>query len=393
MKNMRIGIFGGSFDPVHVEHVRLAEAAVKSLCLDKLFVVPACVPPHKREKTLSSEKARLEMCRIAFADIPAVVVSDYEISRGGTSYTLLTCRHFRQAYPSAELFFLVGTDMLRDFPSWREPEEILSLATLAVCARAESADWAEKEQEAFFARFHRRFAVVDYCGKAVSSTEIRVLAGAGEDVSGFVGKKVAAYIEEKGLYVIPRAKDALALEKPARRAHSIRVALLAAQRAPDLKIDEKKALTAALFHDCAKNLSPDSPLLKGFHPPEGVPSPVMHQYSGAYVAEKVFGITDGEVLDAIRYHTSGRAGMSPLEKLIFLADMLEAGRSFEGVNGLREAFRRDKNSLDECLLSALSHTLGYLEKEGGEIYPLTRQAYEFMKKQKDEEKKYVGNQQ
>ena len=129
---MRIGIFGGSFDPVHIEHVRLAEAAVESLALDALLIMPAHTPPHKTDKALSSDGDRLEMCRLAFEGCKKTQVSDYEMRAGGTSFTYLTCRHFRRLYPEAKLYWLVGTDMLRDFPSWKNPEEILSLATLAV---------------------------------------------------------------------------------------------------------------------------------------------------------------------------------------------------------------------------------------------------------------------
>lgn len=346
---MRIGIFGGSFDPVHIEHVRLAEAAVESLALDALLIMPAHTPPHKTDKALSSDGDRLEMCRLAFEGCKKTQVSDYEMRAGGTSFTYLTCRHFRKLYPEAKLYWLVGTDMLRDFPSWKNPEEILSLATLAVCARNEPVALPEKEAEEFYARFCARFEVIAYRGGDVSSTRIRALAAAGEDISSFAGKRVAAYVADNGLYKIPHAKEALDLEKPSRRAHSVRVAVLAAERAAGLKIDEKRALTAALFHDCAKNLPSDSPRLEGFTPPSGVPAAVVHQYAGAYVAEHAFGISDGEILDAIRYHTSGRENMSLLGKLIFLADMLESGRDFEGVEELRAAFWKDKDSLDECL--------------------------------------------
>ena len=378
---MNIGIFGGSFDPPHLEHVRLAAAAVGSLNLDKLFVVPAHTPPHKKDKVLSSDENRLEMCRIAFNDCPRTEVSDCEIRQGGTSYTYLTCRRFRELYPAAKLFWLVGTDMLRDFPTWRNPEEILSLASLAVCARAEKPGWTEKELKDFTARFQTDFAIIRYDGKDVSSTEVRVLAAAGEDVISLVGAKTAEYIRKNRLYEIPHAREALLLEKPSRRAHSIRVALFAAEYAAKFGISEKQAVTAALFHDCAKNLPPDSPYLRGFRPPKGVHEPVLHQYSGAYVAEKFFEVTDGEVLDAIRYHTSGRADMTSLEKLVFLSDMLESGRQFDGVEKLRKIFREE--GLDPCMRQALKDTLSYLEKSGGEIYPLTREAYEFLKMEQE----------
>lgn len=376
---MRIAIFGGSFDPVHTEHIRLVQAVIKELDIDRLFVMPAFAPPHKKGKTLSSDADRLAMCRLAFQDVERVVVSDYEIEKGGTSYTYLTCRHFKELYPNDEIFWLVGADMLRDFPTWKNPEDILRNVTLAVCGRADKKDWQQIEQPKFFARFKKNFRVIPYNGGEVSSTKIRVLAGAGMDLTPYVDEKVQAYIREKGLYRIPNADAALALETPQRRAHSIRVAELAAARAVGLGIPENKAIAAALYHDCAKNLPADSSCLNGFVPPQAwgeIPKEVYHQFAGAYVAEKQFGMTDGDVLNAIRYHTSGREDMSELEKLIFLADMLEEARSYEGVDELRRLFWAGQG-LDECLLEALRQTLLFLEKKGGKIYSLTRKAYEF----------------
>ena len=379
---MRIGIFGGSFDPVHREHVRFVRAAIDCLRLDKVFVMPAHTPPHKPYRVLSSDEDRLEMCRLAFSDLSQVEISDYEIKQGGTSFTYLTCRHFRAQFPTAEIFFLVGTDMLRDFPTWRNPQSIVNDVTIAVCGRNDEAGWWEREQRAFQEKFGKEFARVDYNGEDVSSTKIRVLAGAGMRLTDFVDEKTAAYIREKGLFKIQNADKALALEKPERQAHSIRVANLATARALQLKIPERKAIAAALFHDCGKNLSPDSPYLAGFTPPTEwgeVPRSVWHQYAGAYVAEKHFGVTDEDVLNAIRYHTSGRPNMSELEKLIFLADMLEVERDYDCVDVLRGLFW-DKDGLDNCLERALYETLLFLKAKKAEIYPLTQQAYDFYKK-------------
>ena len=379
---MRIAIFGGSFDPIHTEHVRLAEFAIAELGLDKLFIMPAYAPPHKKGKTLSPDEARLEMCRLACAHLKKVEVSDYEIQKKGVSYTYLTCKHFKEQYPAAEIFWLVGTDMLRDFPTWKNPEEILSYATLAVCGRNEDEGWIEKEQAEFIRLFGKRFAYLSYNGKDVSSTKIRVLAGAGMRLTPFVSEEVEQFIVQKALYRIPNADKALALEKPARQAHSLRVAEYAASRAVKLGISEKQAICAALFHDCAKNLPLDAPQLQGFSLPTEwgeVPGEVSHQFAGAYVAEKEFGVTDEDVLNAIRYHTSARPKMSELEKLIFLADMLEEERAYEGVDELRDIFKQ--KGMDACLEEALRQTLLFLERKGGAIYPLTKSAYLFYAEQ------------
>lgn len=380
---MRIAIFGGSFDPIHTEHIRLAQAAIKELALDKLFVMPAYAPPHKKWKILSPGEDRLEMCRLAFQDNEAVEVSDYEIKRRGTSYTYLTCQYFKEKYPSAEIFWIVGADMLQDFPTWKHPENILENVTLAACGREiKDESWWENEQEKFFARFQCNFRKFSYNGAAVSSTKIRVLAGAGMCLTPLVAENVEGYIQAKGLYAISNADKALSLEKESRRAHSLRVAELAASRAVKLGIPEKRAIEAALFHDCAKNLPEDSTYLQGFILPTewgDVPKEVRHQFSGAYVAEKFLNVTDTEILDAIRYHTSARPNMGELEKLIFLADMLEAERCYQGVEELRTLFWKG-SSLDECLEEALYQTLLFLRSKGGEVYPLTQLAYDYYSK-------------
>ncbi len=380
---MRIGIFGGSFDPVHTEHIAMARSAIACLGLDTLFVMPAHTPPHKQGKTLSDDTHRLEMCRLAFADVSGAEVCDYELKKGGTSYTYLTCAHFRAKYPQAELFWLVGTDMLRDFPTWRHTERILENVTLAVCARAEKSGWVDIEHENFRARFGKDFVTIGYKGADVSSTKIRVLAGAGIDITPFVGEKCAEYVRREGLYHIPFAKEALSLEKESRKAHSIRVAETAVLRAKDLGVDERQAIIASLFHDCAKNLDKDSSYLQGFIAPATwgeIPPAVYHQFAGAYVAEHAFGVTDTDILNAIRYHTSAREDMSALEKLIFLADMVEPERDYEGVEELRALYftkSKGADGLDECLKKALTETVLHLERKGGEIFPLTLRACQY----------------
>ena len=380
-KMEKIAIFGGSFDPVHTEHVRLVEAAIEGLGLDKLLIMPAFAPPHKPGKELAPDTHRLEMCRLAFSHLDKVEISDYEIAQRGTSYTYLTCRYFRKTYPNAEIFWLVGTDMLRDFPTWKNPQDILENVTLGVCARDEKAGWEQAEQAEFEKRFDKKFAVIHYNGAPVSSTEIRLSVAADLPLDGIVPQKVAEHILTNGLYEIPFARKALSLEKTERAAHSVRVARLALARAKELHLSERAVLTAALLHDCAKNLPANSPYLEGFIPPTEwgeIPAQVSHQYQGAYVAEKHFGVTDKDVLNAIRYHTSGRPNMSETEKLIFLADMLEEARNYVGVDELRALFW-GKDGLDKCLAEALYQTLLFLESKGGEIYPLTRAAYEFYK--------------
>ena len=374
---MNIAIFGGSFDPVHSEHVNIVKAAAERLNADKIIVVPAFIPPHKQGKSLASAQDRLNMAKLAFAGIRGCEVSSYEINAGGTSYTVLTLAHFRQKYPDAHFYLLVGSDMLKDFYTWREPENILSMAELVACNREGEKVSFRAEQLRFFARFKKTFRTLEYVGRDISSTRARVLCAFGEDLKPYLPADVIDYIEANELYRVERVKDALRYLKPARRKHSLRVALTAAQEAAKYRLDEHAVIQAAALHDAAKNLDLSAPELAGFIPPEeNIPAPVLHQYTGAYLAEHTFGVTDAAVLDAIRYHTSGRPNMGELEKLIFLSDMLEPGRDFPHIGKLREVFRR---SLNECMYLSLKYELKYLKKGKGTIYPLTFRAYEYYK--------------
>ncbi len=374
---MKVGILGGSFDPIHNEHISLANEALRQLKLDKLIIMPAYMPPHKPWKTLTPSKDRINICKRAFANDYRVEVSSYEIDREGTSYTYLTCEHFKELYKEDKLYFIVGEDMLENFYSWRYPERILACATLAVCRRNSSLISLEDKKRRFFNTFGVNFEEINYNGLNVSSTLVRVRSMIGEDISSLVPKEVEEYILKNKLYHIPFVKEALALEKNKRAEHSKRVALLAGSLAGKYKINEYGAVTAAIFHDVAKNLEDSSPHLKGFVFDESVPEAVKHQFAGAYVAEHTFNIKNPDVLNAIRYHTSGRENMSDMEKLIFLSDMLEESRNFEGIEYLRELLNED---LNKCLCACLKRQVDYIKERGQDIYPLTLQALNYLEK-------------
>lgn len=371
---MKIAIFGGSFDPVHSEHINIVRAAMEKLEADKAIIVPAFIPPHKQGKNLASAQDRLAMARIAFSNVKNCEVSAYELNAGGTSYTCRTLAYFHQKYPEAKLYFVVGSDMLKDFYTWKNPEEILSLAELIACNREGERVNFKAEQIRFFTKFHKTFKTFEFVGRDISSTKARILCAFGEDLKPYLTEGVIDYIEANSLYRVEGVKKALPYLKPSRRKHSLRVALLAARVGAKYKVSEHSIIQAAALHDAAKNLDLSAPELSGFSLEESVPAPVLHQYTGAYLAEHSFGVTEEDVLNAIRFHTSGRPNMSNLEKILFLTDMLEPGRDFGGVEKLRKILLKD---LNECMYKSLKQELRYLKKQGGEIYPLTFRAYEF----------------
>lgn len=372
---MKIAIFGGAFNPVHREHVNLARAAVNELRLDKIIIMPTAVSPHKSGKLSADFWQRFEMCRRAFACIPQAEISNFELVKGGISYTYLTCAHFSRIYKDDERFFLIGADMLESFPQWKNPQEILQTFTLAACARENGNGFTESKRKVE-ELFNTKVRTISYVGEKVSSTEIRTLAALDEDFERYVNPAVGQYIRDDALYYLPHIQGVKKLLKPERWAHTVRVAVLCAKNAARANLTERQAITMAALHDCAKNLPADSHCLKGFTPPEGLPEPVVHQYSGAYVAEHTFGVTDKTLLSAIACHTTGKADMTEADKLLYLADMLEDGRNFKGVEELRAIFRRD---LTECLYAALEQQIEYLKCKNAPVDGATLSAYNYLK--------------
>ncbi len=377
---MKVAIFGGAFNPVHREHVNLARAAVRELELDKIIIMPTAVSPHKSGRLAADFFQRYEMCRLAFATIPQAEISNFELTRGGVSYTYLTCEHFAKIYKDAKRYFIIGADMLENFPHWKHPEKILETFSLAACAR-ENHSGFEESKARVESMFSTKVATIPFVGEKVSSTEVRTFAALDEDFDRYVNAAVGQYIRDNALYYLPELQGYKRLLTPERHAHTVRVAVMCAKNASRANLCEKQAITMAALHDCGKNLPQGSPLLKGFTPPDNSPSPVIHQYSGAYVAEKKFKVTDQTILSAIACHTTGKENMSAADALLYLCDMLEEGRKFDGVEALRKIFKRD---LRECLFAALSHQIEYLKSTDKPIDGETQKAYNYIKDKKYE---------
>ncbi|MDE6763235.1 MAG: nicotinate (nicotinamide) nucleotide adenylyltransferase [Oscillospiraceae bacterium] len=200
---MRRAIFGGSFDPVHNGHVSLASELHKALQLDEVIVMPTGVSPFKKDmkRRPASGADRLEMCRLAFADMHFAMVSDHEISQKGVSYTVDTVRHFHGLYPNDELFLLVGGDMLMSFDRWKSWQEILSLCNLAAVSRErDGTDMDNLEKKAAELRRFGKVIFVKTEPLDISSTEIREKIIKNCDISCYVPQNVVKYILENRLY-------------------------------------------------------------------------------------------------------------------------------------------------------------------------------------------------
>jgi nicotinate-nucleotide adenylyltransferase len=200
---MRLGLYGGSFDPVHRGHLVLADSCAQQAALDKVWFVPAARQPLKPTGPQASDADRLTLLRLALADRPSFKVSELELERGGVSYTVDTLAAIQAQHPEAELFFLMGADSLADLPHWHRPEEICQLATLLVVRRAEAPepDFEVLRDVAAAERLERfRDHQVEMPATPISSSQIREMIAAEGAWRKLVSEGVAQHIERESLY-------------------------------------------------------------------------------------------------------------------------------------------------------------------------------------------------
>lgn len=203
MTNDKLGIFGGSFDPIHYGHLLLAETCREQCQLDQVLLVPAAVPPHKQSQTVTSARDRIEMIRLAIGGHPQLDVSDIEIERGGVSFTVDTLIALADQRPGRSLFFLMGADSLKDLPTWREPERLCELAVPLVVRRAGSPEpdfssishLVTAERLAEIRQYQVEMPIID-----LSSTEIRERVAMGRSIRYRTPRAVEKFIETHGLY-------------------------------------------------------------------------------------------------------------------------------------------------------------------------------------------------
>lgn len=367
----KIGIFGGTFNPVHNEHISLIYKAIEELNLDRLFIIPTFISPHKKGDIAPAED-RFNMLKLAFLSEEKIEVSDFEIKNGGESFTYITVEHFKKIYPDAEIFLIIGADMLNDFRRWKYPERILHVCSLCAFLR-EDYKILNDAHEYFLENFNKDFTLLNYIGKKVSSTRIRVYNALNLNIDGMTDEKVIKYIKDNNLYKGNKYFEYARSVLPEKRLrHTAEVVIKASSKIRELSLDSEKVYTACVLHDIAKYQKVED--YPDFKLPVGVPEPVVHAFLGAYIAENVLGIKDSEIIGAIRYHTSGKANMSTLGKLLFTADMIDETRNYEGVERLREYFTE---SLEKGFIECLKEEMLHLINKRQPIYIETLNAYDY----------------
>jgi len=399
---LKIGVYGGAFNPPHLGHITAARAVSGLLKLDKLLVIPTGHPPHKTLPPGSpGPEQRLELTRLAMEQTglgEGIEVLDLELRREGSSYTADTLAHLRERYPEDELWLLMGADMFLTLQTWHEPERILSLAGVAAFGRTE-ADTEELfsvQREYLCRRYPQaRIFTLSIPGVVdVSSTELRKRLAEGEG-GDLLAPAAYGYILREKLYGTAADLKQLSLEqlRPValsflnhrRISHVLGTEQEALRLAERWGADPDKARRAALLHDCTKkrNLAEQLETAERFQVPlddmERREIKLLHAKTGAGIAAAVFG-TDEEITNAIRWHTTGRGGMTLLEKVIYLADYIEPTRDFPGVEELRRVCYED---LDAGLLLGLEMTIREMESRNAPIHPKTLEARDALKGQRE----------
>ncbi|MEX1231969.1 MAG: nicotinate-nucleotide adenylyltransferase [Planctomycetaceae bacterium] len=198
---MRLGIFGGTFDPVHFGHLVLAEQCREQCQLDEVWFVPAAVPPHKRETPITPGKQRVEMLELALAGMPQFKISDIELKRTGLSFTVETLAAIAANRPDDELYLLIGADSLNDFPTWREPERIAELAAIVAVNRGEPSSVDKAAAcKSLGETISSRVQFVTMPGIAISATDLRNRVSSGRSLRFLVPRAVEEYIVQHELY-------------------------------------------------------------------------------------------------------------------------------------------------------------------------------------------------
>lgn len=374
---MRVGIMGGTLDPVHMGHIQIAETALREMKLDRIMLLPAGDPPHKAHPTPKADRWR--MAQLAAETVTGMFACSVEIGRTGITYTVDTLRDLHTFNPDTQWYYLIGADTLDVLDSWRSFDQVAKMCTFVVAGRGDEP--ASTERMAYLAdRYGARFEVLSVSGPEISSSDIRSRTASGQDIRGLVPENVRMYIEDHGLYLcgytIEQIMDMLrARLKPSRYRHTLGVAETACCLAAGCGVSPARAYLAGLLHDCAKYMDADA--MRAMIRQSDIPTDdaemaadsVLHAPVGALLARDTYGVRDPQILSAIRKHTIGDAEMSPLDALIYTADFIEPNR--KPFAGLEEARALADVDIYAAMRRCAQLTCEYVRAGGAQPHPKT----------------------
>ena len=384
----RIAIMGGTFDPIHYGHLVTAEAVRHEYNIERVLFVPAGQPAYKKAEQVSHSEHRYLMTVLATAANPAFHVSRTEIDREGVTYTIDTIKQLKRLCgKDTKIYFITGADAVHQILSWKKSEELLKLCSfIAVTRPGYNTQTLREHVASIKQKYETRLHFLEVPALAISSSDIRKRVGAGKPATYLLPAEVERYILKTGLYQHEGTSVLLAgIEAhvkarltESRYLHTKGVVAEAQRLAAHYGADAGKAALAAWLHDSTRYFT--NAEAKRFCKERDVkPDAVMkrnprllHGQTAAMAAEETFGIKDADVLAAIRFHTTGRAGMGLLEKIIFIADMIELGReAFPELADIRALAYTD---LDLAMELGLECGMAYAAAQHDEVHGLSAEA-------------------
>ncbi len=370
----KIGIMGGTFNPIHNAHIELAYKALLQYKLDKVLFITNGNPPHKKNSSVLDCNIRHKMVKLAIADYPKFEAYDYEIKKETPSYSYDTLQHLKRLDKTNELYFIIGADSLHDITSWAKPRLVMELCTLLIYNR-EGYD-AQSDLLELKKNYYLKSEFINAPNVDISSSDIRKKIENNEDVSGYLPEDVYEFIKRNSLYQKKKSSLKRSLRKqlkPQRFFHSVNVCNMASEMAEIFRFNKTKAYLAGLLHDCAKCI-PYEKMLKmcedlevELDEYESRTPALIHAKLGEKVAIAQYGIYDEEILESIRYHTLGHPDMGNIAKIVFVADMLEPSRCFDGIDELRKIAKKD---LDLAVYECTKKTIDFNVAKNRPVHPM-----------------------
>lgn len=335
--------------------------------MSRIILVPSGDAPHK--VTLTPFADRLQLLNATVGGDSLFEIDTIESTLEGKTYSYNVIRLLKEKY--GDIVFLIGADSLVNLYTWYRYADLIKLCPFAVIGRGSVADEKVLNAAKRLNAMGGDITLLSVKGECVSSSMARAAVELGVEDS-FVSPECLAKIKELGLYHnyaehVDKVKNALSAE---RFKHTCGVVFKALEYNSVLGLPYEKVFLSALLHDCAKYLNK----VHCGVPLDCIGTPVMHAFNGAEEARINYGITDGEIISAIRYHTTGKPAMSLLDKLIYCADLVEPSRDFKGVEELRNALSEDfEQGFRACLKVCYDHLL----TSGKAVYPLTVDCYNY----------------
>ncbi len=376
---MKIGIFGGSFSPIHNGHLQIAEDCLIEMGLDKIIFLPNAKPPHKNVEKFSFEN-RVEMLKLAIEDNEKFEISLVEEDFSKTHYSYNTMKE-NFCNDKDKFYFIMGDDEFLNISSWYEYEKFLEITSVIVFLRKYNLDFILDKNKYLIEKYD--INIVKNSVISISSTDIRNRMNEKKSIKYLIPKKVCKYIyEDLNYFDINKIKKDLKEKLSKNRyEHSLRVADYCKRLAVIYKVDENRAYLSGLVHDCAKNLEEFYMLNKKlnsdiiFDTEEKDNENLKHAPIGAVVCKDLYGIFDEEIISAVRYHTTAKENMTLLEKILFISDKIEPGRKYDTVDELRRLADFD---IDRAIVKFLNDSFEYLEKKSQKVHHLSVKARDYL---------------